>query len=923
MDDRRSVRSASRRKSPTPQPPSKTTAPQRLGRAARARSLRSASREVEDFIDIQKPARRSARQASVTTNDDNDDDGNEPQKARKTKRKPAKELLGDLTVVEEMDTQIDLEQDKEAPGTPTRTETEPEHASFQSPGAASQMSGTTAISSFSMVEAEFLEPRFILKHLRKLCDSAEEFLEHVAPDNGTMEDDMQNIREMQKPGSAYSEDYLDLNDELNVHLKHFKSEEQNYIHIRALHRALFKTNEDGPASQSGLDLILYLANLLVLAKQMIYSNRDDKNIWDVLRQLDNTFPAQFMQTLDYGFQPTAAGESALYQETFDLALELRTQLVILVLQKSVESPEFDIVETLKEIFFIPSSSDGDWPIRGWNLPVLGGDDSPLPEELDHLVQDRVHEIHEFFREGSSIAELDELKSTFPWEPTILRLLDWVRLRRRELQAVIDDLGGPTAIARNVKQAVEGPQPVVVKDRRESLYKKRASIGRGRRRSSRKFNPTAPVDMNDIHKMESKQGDSGVYLEPTASEHDQREGLIQQPVQGVQVREPEVEDERQDDHGSMTEPDTDTEQDREETSEAFEKVQDEQPERNEQGDGTEWETLVGSPEKQPEEEHPDKHLEEKQVDCQSTVKDVEEHQIEEFEEPQPSAPPQSPASLLKALKDLQKSQKENRPVSIFDRQTTAQRIEFGNGFDDIQSSAGPSNTAKGKQPAEPSSRKRRYFNISDSDSDAFEPEDRSTHAPGRRRAMPWAKKQRTQGPPEPTSSGAPPSHQPPPHSTQPPTRPSHVHEPASEPFHSSMTESELPPSSTWPDQRKLAKENRVYESMQPPGSGLNARHTRRAWSEDEEMALVEYMAKYGGKYSKILQYDEEVGGRILEGRTQVNLKDKMRNMALQMIRSGAGLRRGFENIVHPGEKHGRALVAAGWEMHPDGSWEKVR
>ncbi|RYN39385.1 hypothetical protein AA0114_g11331 [Alternaria tenuissima] len=922
MDDRRSVRSTSRRKSPTPQPPSKATA-QQVGRASRARSLRSASREVEGFVDIQKPARRSARQASVTTNDES---GYEPQKARKTKRNSAKELLGDLTVVEEMDTQIDLEQDKEPPGTPTRTDTEPEHASFQSPGAASQMSGTTAISSFSMVEAEFLEPRFILKHLRKLCDSAEEFLEHIAPDRGTMADDLQNIREMQKPGSTYTEDYLDLNDELNVHLKHFKSEEHSYIHIRALHRALFKTSDDVAASHSGLNLILYLANLLVLAKQMIHSNRDDKNIWDVLRQLDNTFPAQFMQDLDYGFQPTETGQSGLYQETLDLAVELRTQLAILVLQKSAESPGFNVEETLDEIFLHPKSSDGVWAIRGWNMPVLGDDDSFLSQDFERLVKNRVQEIQEFFREGSSIAELDDLKSAFPWEPTILRLLDWVRLRRRELKAVIDSLGGSVEITRNVKQAVEDPQPVVEKDQRESLRKKRTSIGRDRRRSSRKFDPNAGVDLHALSKLKSREGDSGVYLEPTASRQNREKIPPQQPIEGVQVQieQPELEDQQQDGQGSTTEPDTDSQLDVEESSEAIEGVQHEQPERNNQEDDSEWQTLIGSEDQQPEGEHSEKRLEEKHIDHQPAVEDEEEHQIEDFEEPQPSAPPQSPASLLRALKALQKPQKENRPISIFDRQTTAQRIEFGDGFEDTQRTAGPSNTAKGKQTAEPSPRKRRREESDDSDSDAFETKDRGDHAPVRRRAMPWAKRQRTEGPPAPTSSGAPPSHQPPPRSTQPHTRPlSEQEESVSEASSPSMTEEpELPPSSTWRDQRKLAQENRALESTQSRNS-RNERKSREAWSNEEEEALIEYMRKYPSKYSRILQYDEQEGGGVLRNRNQVNLKDKARNLAINMIRSGAGLRSGFENIIHPGEKQGRALMAAGWVMHNDGSWEKVQ
>ncbi|KAG9192919.1 hypothetical protein G6011_11653 [Alternaria panax] len=929
MADRRSVRSASRRKSPPPQPPSRATA-QPLGRASRARSLRSASREVEEFADIQKPGRRSARQASVATGDESE---HEPQKTRKTKRKPATEPLGDLTAVEEMDSQSDLgEQDEEAPGTPTRAETESEHASFQSPGAASQMSGTTAISSFSMIEAEFLDPRFILKHLRKLCDSAEEFLEHIAPDDGTMLEDLQNIQEMQKPGSIYTQDYLDLNDQLNLHLKHFKSEEHSYIHIRALHRALFETSEDVAASQSGLDLILYLANLVVLAKQMIHSNRDDKNIWDVLRQLDNTFPAQFMHSLDPSIEPAAAGESALYKDTFALALELRTQLAILVLQKSADSPDLDPNETINEVFLDSESSSATKsgsPVLGWNTAALGGDDQPLSRKFEDQVLVRMSEIREQFPgDDNSLqhVDLDELKSAFPWEPTILRLLDWVRLRHRELKAVIDNIGGPTAITFNVKQAREEPQPVVEKPR-ESLRKKRTSLGRDRRRSSRKFDPDANIDPYLISKVKSGEGDSGVSFEPTAPRHDREEIPIQQPVEEVrvQVEQPEVEDQQQDERGSTTEPDTDSQQDSEEAFQAIEKVQDEQPKRNDQEDDSEWQTLIGEEEQQPEQEHSEKHLEENQIDHRPAVEDMGEHQIEDFEDPQPSAPPKDSASLLRALRASQKPQKENRPVSIFDRQTTAQRVEFGDGFDDTQPTPGPSDTTKGKQPTESSPRKRRrpVDEDEDSDSDTFETLARGNHVLKRRRAMPWTKRQRTEQP-EPPSSGAPPSHQPPPRSTQPTQRPRpfpEQEESVSEVSAPSMTEEpELLPSSTWRDQRKLAQENRQLDLTQ--SRNRNERKSRETWSNQEEEALLEYMSKYPSKYSRILQYDEQEGSGLLSSRNQVNLKDKARNMAINMIRSGAGLRPGFENIIHPGEKQGRALMAAGWVMHDDGSWEKV-
>ena len=94
MADRRGVRAASRRKTPTPQPPSKAMNVQ-IGRAPRPRGLRSTSSEVEELVDIQKPTRRSARQASVATvTTVTNDSENERQTARRTKRKPAKEVLG-------------------------------------------------------------------------------------------------------------------------------------------------------------------------------------------------------------------------------------------------------------------------------------------------------------------------------------------------------------------------------------------------------------------------------------------------------------------------------------------------------------------------------------------------------------------------------------------------------------------------------------------------------------------------------------------------------------------------------------------------------------------------------------------------------------------------------------------------------------
>ncbi|KAH7088385.1 hypothetical protein FB567DRAFT_337772 [Paraphoma chrysanthemicola] len=869
MADRRGVRSASRRKTPTPQPPSKVNTPQ-AGRATRTRGVRSASRDVE-MVEVQKPTRRSARQASVTTLTDESD--HETQATRRTRRRmPAKEAVADLTVVEEVDTQIEPD---EAPNTPKRTQTE-DPAFFRSPGAASEMSGTTAISSFSMVESEFLDSRKILKHLRKLCESATEFLEHVAPDNGSLEDDLRHIHEIQKPDSDFTDEYRDFNEELELHLKHYKSEEHNYIRVRAVHRALFESNHDLAAAASGIDLILYLANLLVFAKQMIHSDRSEKEIWDALRQLDNSFPSQFMRALNAGAEPTNAGESALLQDTFNLALELRTQLAILVLERSTADSDLNPDEAIIEVFLRsePSQESAGSMIRGWSIAALGGDDSALPQQFQHFVVERLNKMREFFPvneqslESGDLIDLEGLGASFPWEATILRLLHWVRLRHRELRQSIDGLGGGAAILRSVQRQIEEPQSAsqlrTTSAPQETPRRKRKSFSE-RRRASRKFDPNAAVDSRTIDALKARErlSEAGAVL----------------IAQVAQAAEPEAIEEVQD--GLLV-------------------VEQQQDQHQPIVGDDEVDQLVEQAVEDP-------------IELEATAKPLEEEEQEEDQEvpeAEPAGPPTSSAAILKALKKVSKVEKENRLTSIFDRHANAQRVEFGDGFD-TQATPGPSTGNKGKQPAQSSPKRKRprAFDISsDSDDDAFEAEDRTARAQERRAKAPVTKKVRI----DPTSSAAPPSHQPPPQPTDeslfiPEAEEESVSEAVSEAEGPDMTEAAPP--STYQEQLKLAKENR---NILGPRDRRNDRKPRTDWTSAAENAFAEYMGKFPCKYSAIKKYDEEEGYALLLDRTQVNLKDKARTMAINMIKSGTGLMNGFEEVIKYHTNDGKRLMAAGYE-----------
>ncbi|KAF2133397.1 hypothetical protein P153DRAFT_363593 [Dothidotthia symphoricarpi CBS 119687] len=793
--------------------------------------------------------------------------------ARKTKQKPAKKTV-DLTTVEELDTQIDL---GDAPGTPPRTQFE-NTAPDRSPGAASQMSGTTAMPSFSQIEDEALDSEAIMKHLRKLGNAAEDFLDHIVPDNGGQISDLRNLEEIQNPNSRFLEGYQEFDNELNEYLKDFKSQEQDYINVQGIHHALFDVDEDAAAVQTDLDSILYLTNLAVFAKRMIHPDLSQKDIWDALRQLDMSFPSHFVPSFSAEGDFAAGGQSALLKKTFKLALEMRTQLAVMVMQRSLNDSSFDPDRVIDEVFLNSEASQepGRPAIRGWSDTALG-EKSDLSRRFQSSVLKRIEVIRKYFPMDAGSLErgekvlIEDLVARFPWdggEGFVVQLLDWTRFRYRELRTAIEKLGGAAAIVRNVKKERDSLQPAtqtikVTPALQETLRRKRSSFGPDRRRSSRRFDPNAPVDIRAIDALKARE---------RASEIQEADVLPETQPEPETQADPEVQ-------ADAVAPQT-----FEETREEETVLEDEQDD---------WQTTLAE--------------DDLQVDKQ-LVKEAEQS----VEEIIISGPPKIDLDLVKNLIAASQPEKENRDKPRFvDRQPNAQRVDFGDGFSS-QISSGPSNIVKEKQSAPPPSRKRARSADEDDDSDAFETEERTARVQERRQKAPVAKKVRldpelsapptSRQPPRPTpaSSGAPPSHQPPRRNDAPDDE-----DESSETDPPDMTEEA--PASTYEAQKLLAKQN---DAVRPRGE----RKPRTAWTEGAEKAFVNYMAKYPQKYSTIMALDEpEKGGHgWFQDRTQVSLKDKAVVMAVNMIKSGTGLREGFENVVRPWTKIGEGLSDAGYK-----------
>jgi hypothetical protein len=681
------------------------------------------------------------------------------------------------------------------------------------------MSGTTAFSSFSMVEAESLDPDDIRDQLPNLYDTATKFLKYLVPEDGHMEIDDGNIQELQRSGSKYRKGYKRHGGILETYLQDFKTEQNTYIRPRAIHRAL-RPNRDPSEPQFGVDLILYLANLLIFTHKIILSDRDEGAMWDFLRELDRSFPQHFIPKIASGVLGSGSGESTLLKETFELALELRTHLAILWLEIAGRGPNFDAEDTLNEVFYRTDSEEPTPIVRGWQVPGL--DDDDLSRDQRSKIEARVEEIRSFF------TDMDSLGDAFPWNSLILQLLQWVRLRHRELQTAIEGVGGVDAIAGIVKN--NSKSPVVS---RKSPRKARTSFTKERRRVSGKFN------VHDASK------DAIVDALIASS----RVAAAQPAAQEVPA--------------PVVEPVGDK--------------------------GTDLTTLVN--------DDGDEHnIEEplpkapSETDLAPTLnEDVDQPEIEAHvsQEISESGPPESTADYVKIITEMQKTDKENRGMdktnqrSFFERQPTAERIEFGDGFDASQATPGPSR--KGKEPEQAASKKRGREVAEDSsdEEDDFEIAQSSLKARERRPKAPVKKRVRIEAAPSATPSDQPPNHQPPTRRSPARTnvRRQIVREQSSHSEAESPDMTEEPPRKAprYSELQSLAKRNQRALAMD------RAHKPRTFWTPQAEEAFLEYMEMFPHKYSIILEHDAGEGYFVLQDRTQINLKDKARTMAINMIK----------------------------------------
>ncbi|KAF2139328.1 uncharacterized protein K452DRAFT_360568 [Aplosporella prunicola CBS 121167] len=451
MADRsRSVRSSSRQRA-TPQPTA----------AVRSRTTRSQSRDLGDKQQKQHPARptrKGTRAASVESTGSVESQGG---RATRASRRKEKIFVGDLSVVEENAHDPDLP-------TPT-VEDNVVHSSFreatpanlrsydaqQSPGAHSSISTAQTVH-----DPSDLDPLLMAEFIEDLYRDSAKVLSIIAPSKPDLLGLKKVVSEIRKPGSRTGIQLDQRVDRLAATRENFGDSEYISVPTALTSFAGTASVDELPGTFRRPDAILYKANIAHMANRMIHMERDNSDTSASLIRMDSSFPRDFLSNVYENKEdkmPPAA--SALADETFKVALEIRTQLAITLLSENLSDPDFDPEAQLAEVFYTAKTDSG-IKVRGWEVEGLRTDEHHLPKILEDTVRLRVQTIRKAFPtdkealQRGEYVDVEQLEAEFPWADFIVLVLDWVRTRNAELDNEIEHEGGLDEVCDAVRTTVD-------------------------------------------------------------------------------------------------------------------------------------------------------------------------------------------------------------------------------------------------------------------------------------------------------------------------------------------------------------------------------------------------------------------------------------------------------------------------------------
>ena len=310
-----------------------------------------------------------------------------------------------------------------------------------SPGGASAFSGTTVRASRNAQELEDLISEGLLDALPDLSSASDKLLDFLIPKNPS-ETAVNDIRQqLGSKNSRSSKNFQRLNNAFNVQREIFGS--GLFVDLRKILKALVDLRDIAESTPGPWrpDALLQKANVAALTAKILTSSSASEvdHFWE---ELDQYFPNYFVtDRVDF--------ESP---QTFQLALEIRTQYAVTQLTQRVNQSDFDSDKILAQIFNERGES-----FRGWDCDGMRADD--LPKKFKKTLLLRFSEIRgkcqKALQPSPNNSELTTvLLSSFPWAKFSYVFVTWAKGHVEELKDVVNQNGGTEIMVRSLSDEIQ-------------------------------------------------------------------------------------------------------------------------------------------------------------------------------------------------------------------------------------------------------------------------------------------------------------------------------------------------------------------------------------------------------------------------------------------------------------------------------------
>lgn len=283
------------------------------------------------------------------------------------------------------------------------------------------MSGTTILPSEPEMD---LDPDMMIESLPSLEREAKGVLNILVPGSADVVGIVSTAKKLRDPQNAQSKRLKRFTANLDTEAQYFGH--QTYIDASQVHRLVMSALEKKGTSSKGWtpDPILHKANCARLALEVFLAHPDTQR--KAVNGLGH-FPLPFLNGIGEG-----SGSSTLEKETFGLALEIRTQLLLMRLQQYKDDSKIDPEAIINEVFF--DTDDDDSQLRGFDGPFQD-EDGHLPDRFAEAMHDRINEIRVTLAEDDDEdgrINIRGLQGAYGWQKFVLRVAQWIRKRDGEI-----------------------------------------------------------------------------------------------------------------------------------------------------------------------------------------------------------------------------------------------------------------------------------------------------------------------------------------------------------------------------------------------------------------------------------------------------------------------------------------------------------